>query len=340
VSFENSENASLDKRVHGQFFTTTNPFNVNPFHRWLKGIRGYKKESVIEPFAGANNIVCMLSDLGYELNWECFDIHPVNDDSNASGLTVRKADTLKNFPTGYAIAITNPPYLASYSAKRLGLPFPLISHDNVYKEALDVMLQNTPYVAAIIPESFITQNLFHSRLQSVISLRSRMFEDTEMPVCLALFVPTYKMAVANTFDIFAENRLLGDYLELRAALDPFKGQGLPWKFNDPAGGIGLRAIDTQKGPTIEFVPGEEITAEIVVSSRLVTRIGGPDLSAKETDKIVTHANAILNDRRRKTKDTFMTAFKGLREDGCYRRRLDYAQARDLLNLAAERVGVL
>ena len=33
----------------------------------------------------------------------------------------------------------------------------------------------------------------------------------------------------------------------------------------------------------------------------------------------------------------MTAFKGLRKDGKFRRRLDFAQARDILNMAAANV---
>lgn len=33
----------------------------------------------------------------------------------------------------------------------------------------------------------------------------------------------------------------------------------------------------------------------------------------------------------------MTAFKGLRKDGKYRRRLDFAQVRDIINIAVERL---
>lgn len=330
----------LSKRVHGQFFTTTNPFNVDPFHKWIKAIPGFRKATVLEPFAGANNIVCMLNDLGYVLNWSCFDIAPVNDDFNASDIQVIARNTLTDYPnTPHKLAITNPPYLASYSAKRLGLPFPNIGHDNVYKEALDVMLRNTPFVAAIIPESFITQKLFHSRLQTVISLTCRMFEDTEMPVCLALFVPEEEKTEKNNFRIYAENRFLGSYLELQSALEPYQGPGLPWKFNDPLGAIGLRAVDTQKGATIKFVPGEEIKSLIQSSSRLITRISCP-LPEKVVLGIISESNSLLADRREKTKDTFMTAFKGLRTDGAYRRRLDFTQARDLLNLAAQKLGAL
>jgi hypothetical protein len=252
---------------------------------------------------------------------------------------VQVADSLKNYPTGFQIAITNPPYLASYSAKRLGIPFPKSKHDNVYKEALDVMLAATPYVAAIIPESFITQNLFHCRLQAVISLASRMFEDTETPVCLALFVPEVVKPEPTNFAIYKDNILLGTYSKLKKALAPYQGEGLDWKFNENDGLIGLRAIDSQRGPSIRFLPGEEITCPMKVSTRLLTRISGP-VTSEQATLVIQVANELLESRRKRTKDTFMTAFKGLRDDGSYRRRLDYTQARDLLNLAAKKIGLI
>ena len=40
---------------------------------------------------------------------------------------------------------------------------------------------------------------------------------------------------------------------------------------------------------------------------------------------------MLNDFRRETYDIFLTPFKGLRKDFRYRRRLDYALARNIVN---------
>lgn len=328
------------KRLRGQFFTTTNPFNVDPFHKWLKTIPGYKQQTFLEPFAGANNIVVMLADLGYGNHWACFDIEPANKDLNASGFEVSQRDTLDDYPEGFTVAITNPPYLAKNSATRRGLPFPETIHDDLYKVALDAMLSNTQYVAAIIPESYITQNLFHDRLQTVISLTCRMFEDTEVPVCLALFVPAETKAQPLDFSIYAENRLIGAYSELQACLEIFHGEGLDWRFNDPQGQIGLYAVDSTKGDSIQFVSGDEIDSCLVLStSRSVTRISSP-LDAADIKRIIKTANELLKVRRKKTKDAFMTSFKGLRRDGRYRRRLDFKQARELLNLAAQKVGVI
>lgn len=328
------------KRLHGQFFTTTNPFNVDPFHKWLKGVPAYRGLEFLEPFAGANNIVCMLQDLGYANAWSCFDIEPADKDENASSFPVKKRDTLQDYPRGFKVAITNPPYLAKNSATRRGLPFPATDYDDLYKVAVALMLEHTPYVAAIIPESFITQGLFHSRLQCVISLPCRMFEDTEVPVCLALFVPEERKQAKSDFEIYSENRLVGRYSELCAHLVAPKGTLIAWKFNESSGLIGLRAVDSQTGPSIQFVRGELIDeADVKPTSRSITRIAA-DISPAQAQKVIEVANKLLAERREKTKDTFMTAFKGLRHDGRYRRRLDFAQARDLLNLAAQQTGVV
>lgn len=328
------------KRLHGQFFTTTNPFNVDPFHKWLKAIPCLEEMVLLEPFAGANNIVCMIQDLGYNNQWSCFDIQPAGEELNASGVLVQQRDSLQNYPLGYQVAITNPPYLAKNSATRRGLPFSGDKYDDLYKVSLDTMLQHTPYVAAIIPESFLTQGLFHSRLHAVISLTCKMFEDTEVPVCLALFVPCEEKSDPADFQIFAENRLLGTYSDLKKHIETFVGPGIPWRFNDPHGLIGLHAVDSQSGPSIRFVLGAEIPpSDVKESSRSITRIGG-DIPPSQVVKIIAEANRLLTTRREKTKDTFMTAFKGLRKDGRYRRRLDFSQAREILNLAARNVGAM
>lgn len=336
----NSVLGGESKRLHGQFFTITNPFNVDPFHKWLKAIPCVNELVFLEPFAGANNIVTMIQDLGYLNTWSCFDIDPAPIEQNATDFMVVTQDTLKHYPNGYEVAITNPPYLAKNSATRRGLPFHGDKYDDLYKVALDVMLKGTPYVAAIIPESFITQKLFHDRLAVVISLTCKMFEDTEVPVCLALFVPTEVKADTEDFMVFSENRLLGSYKELRCCLEIFSGTGLPWRFNDPQGLIGLHAVDGQKEASIRFVTGDSIpSSEIKESSRSLTRISA-EISSFTAEKIIVEANRLLLLRRERTKDAFMTAFKGLRKDGRYRRRLDFAQARDLLNLAARNVGAL
>lgn len=279
----------------------------------------------------------MIRDVGHSNEWACFDIDPVNGEDNATGDLIRQRDTLLSYPQGFEVAITNPPYLAKNSATRRGLGFPSSKHDDIYKEALDVMLAGTPFVAAIIPESFFTQGLFHNRLSAVISLPCKMFEDTECPVCLALFVPEETKSDAKDFLIYSGRELIGSFRSLQEHGRPFVGEGLPWKFNDPDGSIGLLAIDGQIESSIRFVRGDEISPfDVKATSRSRTRIGGFHRS-RNVERIIEEANKILAERRSATGDVFMTAFKGLRKDGKFRRRLDFAQARDILNMAAANV---
>ena len=319
------------KRLRGQFFTTTNPFANEAFVKWFKSIPGYMDHVILEPFAGSNNIVWMLRDLQIMNGWASFDIDVVDDEQNsAKDVVIQQRNTLLDYPSGHVIAITNPPYLAKNSATRRGLPYAGGAYDDVYKQALLMMLGNTPYVAAIIPESFITQNLFHNRLHSFVSLTCRMFDDTETPVCLAMFCPE---KTSDDFEIWSGNRKVGNFQSLREHFTS-PSQSFPWEFNSPHGNIGMNGVDGTKSANICFVAGDEIdVADVKSTSRAITRIHLDGLSKSQAAKVIKEANRILNKRRADTKDIFMTAFKGLRQDGKYRRRLDFKQARNILNIA-------
>jgi hypothetical protein len=344
----NSHNQT-DKKLKGKFFTTTNPFHNVLFLSWLDALltkHGYDHHNfqAIEPFAGANNIVMMINDLGYCPTWQCYDIDPPAY-NNSPNDTVIQRDVLNAFPSNGAkhlIAITNPPYLAKNSAKRDGLSFPDTQYDDLYKLSLDVLLQHSQYVAAIIPESFLTSSLFHNRLFGVVSLNCKMFDDTEVPVCLALFSPAEEIATRKSFDIYRGNVLLGNYEDLLNKKRLILGSDgkLQIQFNAPKGSIGLIAIDSKKGASIQFVHGTEIDPRKVKSTgRSITRLS-IDAPIKNTDieAVIDHANIILGKLRKRTHDVFLTAFKGLRDDGKYRRRLDFVTAKMIINKAVEEVA--
>ena len=51
------------KRELGQYFTITNPFELNVFKKWLNRVNN---DSVyLEPFAGANNIPKLIKETGF-----------------------------------------------------------------------------------------------------------------------------------------------------------------------------------------------------------------------------------------------------------------------------------
>ena len=314
------------KKQKGRFLTCCNPFNHEAFMQWWSEIDFNTFNPVIlEPFAGDCNIPKMLNNIGIVYDWSCYDIQP----SKQEAYKVVKRNTLAKFPKSYDVCITNPPYLAKSSASRLKLPYPDTVYDDVYKMSLDLMLRHCKYVAAIIPESFITSNLFLDRLDCVISLTQRLFTDTECPVCLALFSPSPKEV-----HIYRGERYIGTLGDLQQHGISEYANGGNWQFNDPNGEIGVRCVDSKQEADIFFCKGEVIQSDIHNSSRAFTRISGLPTHIRLEDFICC-CNAILKQYRVDTNDIFLTSFKGLRADGLYRRRIDFHTIRAIMNKAVE-----
>ena len=319
----------MNKRELGQYYTIQNPFKHLLFKKWMNLIP--VKNKIIEPFAGSNNIVKLVKESGYNYVWDCFDIEPPNDNVTPE-YTVKQKDTLKDFPIGYNVCITNPPYLGKSSAKRRKINYPW-EEDDLYKVCLSVMLKHCDYVAAIIPESFITADIHTDRLFGVVSLNCNMFDDTDCPVCLAMFVP-YK--VDNT-EMWTTEEYLGTLQELKNYPLTACTKGNMWVFNDKNGSIGVKTVDSQIKPDCEFFYGEKINPEnIKVSSRAFTRISGLPKNYN-LNEFLNECNIILKKYRYDTKDVLMTSFKGLRKDGKYRRRLDFRTVRCILNRALKTI---
>lgn len=321
-----------NKRRYGQYYTIENPFNHQLFKEWL-ALSGIKSgEIILEPFAGANNILKLMAESGYNNVWKCYDIEPPEINEYPQ-YKVEYRDTIKDFPTGYRICITNCPYLGKSSARRRKINYPW-EEDDLYKVCLNQMLPNCEYIAAIIPESFITSGLHRDRLWGVISLTSKMFSDTECPVCLAMFTP---QGTEKT-RIYANEEYLGTMEELSEIDITGDTSNNQWKFNDKNGNIGVKTIDSQKSEDCKFFEGELISPEkIKISSRSFTRISGLPDNVDRTE-FIKICNEILKEYRKKTKDILMTSFKGLRADGRYRRRLDFKTVRCILNKALNTIS--
>ncbi len=322
-----------EKRASGRYYTRGNPFQLEPFKAWAKA-SNLKQQVALEPFAGAKDIPQLINAAHLRcLDWSFFDIEP-----GAEGIVQR--DTLADFPKGFNVCITNPPWLARNSATRRGLPFPKATrYDDLYKYALEQCLTHCGWVAAIIPEAFIRSSLFLQRLHDFISLvpqiqnktyppdkggkgGSAMFEDTEHPVGLALFKPD----ITSDVRIWRNNQFLGGLRELRTHL-PQPSNNRSIVFNDPEGNLGLIAIDNTVSASIRFCPPEELKDyPIRVHCRSITKIGVP--WRVDIDML----NARLATIRERTHDVFLTAFKGIRRDGCYRRRLDWALSRAIVDM--------
>ena len=306
------------KRTNGQFFTAANPFDCRPFSAWAKRA-GLPDEVVLEPFAGANSLIDHLQSIGKINNWKSFDIEP-----QASGIV--QQDTIAKFPRGYKVCVTNPPWLAKNSAAFRGLPFPETEFDDLYKLALTRCLDNCDYVAALIPESFIRANLHQERLHTFISLTKSMFNDTQHPVGLALFdsKPTDDVIIYSGKQRIA---LLSEIKRFRPASSTESGI----RFNAPDGNVGLIALDNTREASIRFCDVKELKHyEVSDKCRHITKVHVPG-SVKEKDW--NHWNGIINRFRHNTHDVLLTCYRGIRQDGMYRRRLDWNLARDIIGHA-------
>ena len=315
----------VNKRELGQYFTCENPFSHELFQEWMKEID--ESNVFLEPFAGSNNILKLVLDSGYNVKWKCYDID-TSHENVMKDFPVEYRDTILNFPSEFNVCITNPPYLGKSSARRRHITYEW-KEDDLYKVCLRLMLDNCGYVAAIIPESFITANIHLNRLWGIISLTCKMFSDTDCPVCLALFTPNG----SDSIKVYSWDKYLGTLQELQNIDLTGNTRYHNWVFNDKEGTIGVKTVDNQKCDDCKFFDGELIKPEsIKVSSRAFTRISG---LPEDIDKIefLNLCNNLLKEYREETKDVLMTSFKGLRSDGKYRRRLDFKTVRCILNKA-------
>ena len=309
------------KRVDGRYYTMSNPFGLPAFKKWARK-HGIVDDVILEPFAGRNNLINMLAEEGHCKWFTSYDIKPAHRD-------VYKRNTVARFPEGHRTCVSNPPWLGKYSAKRRGLRWPAIAYDDLYKHCLELALRHCENVGFIIPATFMhwwsglsrqygLEDHLGMRLESVTFLNNRVFDDTENPVCMALFGPSRPRDVR----IYYDGRYVGTYGSLTRHLPGEADMDV--RFNARNGRLGLVCIDNTRGPSIKFCKGSSISG-VRSSSRSLTRIDY-DLTAGQIDELNHRFDAF----RRKTHDVFLTPFKGLRRDGMYRRRLDYGLAREIL----------
>ena len=305
------------KRAQGRFYTLGNPFVLEPFRQWAEQA-SISEACILEPFAGANNIIHTLVDLGLCREFISYDIKP-NDEK------VDRRNTIDCFPKGYDVCITNPPWLARNSATRRGLPYPETKHDDLYKHCLELCLNNCKHVAVLIPASYLQSGLFRKRLSSYILLHDTIFSDTENPVCLALF----NAETSNDVLIYYGNNHIGMLNTLEEQL-PRPKRDRRVRFNDPNGELGFISFDNIKEPGIRFCNAEDIkNYQIKHSSRFITRISGD--FGSNLSILIEKLNMAIESFRDETEDIFLTPFKGVRKDGRYRRRMDFNLARKFIN---------
>ena len=310
------QGTALRKKRNGRYFTEGNPFRHPAFMEWASAAR-LRDRVVLEPFAGRNSIIDHLVGMDLCRAYKSYDIEPAN-------ASVEHRDTMESFPEGYQACVTNPPWLARNIATCKGIPFPEGAHDNLYQFALEQCLGHCAWVAALVPESFIRANVFRDRLVSFVSVTRCLFSDTAHPVGMALFGPAH----TTQTHVWSGPHPIGTLDELQALYPRPREDGVRVVFNEPAGNVGLIALDNHEGPSIRFCDVEELaTYTVKRSGRHITKL-------RVDGKVRIHEwNEFLTQIRKSTRDVFLTCYKGIRKDGMYRRRLDWKLARGIIHNA-------
>ena len=304
------------KRQNGQFFTDLNPFRHPAFSWWVDRSELLDRP-ILEPFAGANGLIRHLEDMEYCHASVSYDIEPQDE-------RVEVRDTLANFPTGFDVCVTNPPWLARNSATVRGLAYPDCEHDNLYKFALQKCLENCGWVAALIPESFIRADLYQDRLAEFVSIPHKLFADTDHPVGLALFTP----GPIEDVQVWFGTERIGWLSDLESARPTPMSGGADVTFNESNGNVGLIALDNTYEPSIRFCDVKELADyEVKRTGRHITKLGVSGYVR------IKRWNDYLADFREATRDVLLTCYKGIRKDGMYRRRLDWEIARGIIHHA-------
>lgn len=313
------------KKSLGQFFTKN--------HFWLKKhilefIKSTNTDIICDPFAGAGDLLNTAKDIGFK-KVVGYDIDKT--------LNWQENDSLISIPKiANSIIITNPPYLTNYSAKRqkiyknIAKYLDCCAFNDLYQLALAKCLENNDFIVAIVPETFINANFNKSRLNSITIIEDNMFNDTKNPVCVVCF--DNKNKLYSDIKMYKNNKYIGnlDYFE---KLRKKPSNHIAIKFNTNNGQIALRAIDGIKsGTNIAFMQPNKINynlSKISHSSRAITLIR-LDISDNLIDKIIINSNKVLLEFRKNTCDVILSPFKGNKNNGKRRRRLDYRTARAIL----------
>ncbi len=342
----------MDKRDLGQFFTRDAVWLRPHIRDWISNLQ-HTYTTCVDPFAGEGHLLNIASTFGFEVKGH--DCDPTICASHGWGEP--NDSIMKIISHENAFVLTNPPYLAKNSARRLRSPMfryfkeghvplhnprnlPIL--DDLAKLAIDQNIRRFDDSIWVVPESLI-QDLsdlpdWIENLHSITILEKNPFDDTEHPVCVMIFSSSNPIQ-----QIWKNDELLGNYPDLKAIHDSFAtgdSRLTPMRFNSPNGPLGFRAVDGTRedgSMCIRFCRGDELgypRENIKVSSRHLTYID-IEIEGEVLDATIAEVNRTIDEYREATHDVFLTAFMGNTKTGERRRRLDYKLARVMFNKAYE-----
>ena len=295
------------KQKLGQYFSTTNLFNDNPLKVWLNEIPNWETQSLLEPFAGACHILKYFPNR----EWSCFDIDPIVDN-------VKYRDTIADFPKGFDVCITNPPYLAKNRVSRLKENITL-KYEDLYLDALEQCLENCKFVSVIVPSTFIGCSKMKDRCLIIDKIDKIAFSDTSNPVCVAYFVP-YKVQKTLTFVNGKQIFLNIDNIPSNVVLDI--------GFNVPDGNYVFTAVDTK----IKRISIDDDLKNFDREKFLKNTSRYCSIIKTEYPIDLIEFNAFIEKWRKETQDYFLTSFKSpLNSNKFYRKRLSFNQLKWIIS---------
>ena len=342
--------SARSKRNLGQYFTRDAVWLRPHIVAHLRSLQG-RYSTCLDPFAGDGHLLNVAASLGFDVVG-----HDVDAAICAANGWGKPNDSILHVPRhADAFVLTNPPYLAKNSAKRMNAPAQSYFRpgavlaltnkhtstlDDLFKLAIEQTLAHYDDSVWIVPESVVqdVEHLPHwmARLHSLTVLEENPFTDTEHPICVLVF-----SASKPSGEVWKNDDLLGSYQGIwrrhnEARTSP--RDATPMKFNSPRGRLGYRAVDGTKADgsmRVRFCLGDELGYDrqrIKVSSRHLTYID-VDLEGDELVAVIEEANRQIEAYRAATHDIFLTAFMGNTKAGVRRRRMDYHLARRMFNAA-------
>ncbi len=319
----------------GQFFTIENNWAQPQVVEFIEEcIELHKLKKCLDPFAGKGDLLNFAIN-----NFNIEEIIGLDIDRSLNWTYNDSLESIRKYSK--TIIITNPPYLANYSAKRKGEEvyrsvskyFQNTACDDLYQVALQKMLEKYSYIVAIIPETFINSNFSKDRVKQITVLENVPFIDTDCPVCVVCFTKNY--VKDSEKKIYIDDRYIGtwDYINTCRKIPT---NCIKIRFNDSDGTIALRAVDNiNVDSKIKFMPAVDLDYDlenIKSSSRLITVVDIPD-EIDDVERFAEICNNILTKYREIMNDILLSPFKGNKKDGSRRRRLDYKTARAIIEEA-------
>ena len=312
------------KTSTGSFFTKRKVWLTRPVLDFIE--QSVKSnQNILDPFVGDGHLLDVCADK-FKVTVFGYDIRPTRYQLN---------DSLLKIPTPTnSVIVTNPPYLAKYSAKRKGVLEDVQKYfdsgwEDLYQLALERCLESATYSVAIVPETFLNSVFSKEFLSLACVLEENPFDDTETPVCVACFDTSKK----GNGDLYIGDAYCGTYTDIFAHRKKvLRNKSI--EFNNANGRIALKAVDgSNPSDRIRFENAKDFNysrSNIKVSSRLLTYLEVPNVSDEEIDAFVKICNFNIEKLRKETNDLILSPFKGNNKIGKRRRRLDYSLARVII----------